>query len=160
MEDLPEYVMADILSAPATHGFPECIFPFEDLPGNVMVDILSRLPCKTICRCKCVCNDWRNLINGSYFANIHLSRSSPGGLMIFQLTMLDVSNLKWVEIKEELDHRHLHHDLVNALDLNLVPFFKNSNISLSYSYIYMHPGVGLQYQVPCDIASDMHHSAV
>ncbi|GKE58744.1 hypothetical protein Tco_1497929, partial [Tanacetum coccineum] len=44
IEDLPEYVMADILSAPATHGFPECIFPFEDLPGNVMVDILSRLP--------------------------------------------------------------------------------------------------------------------
>nr|GEY44558.1 hypothetical protein [Tanacetum cinerariifolium] len=105
--------------APAAHGLPECIFPFEDLLGNVMVDILSRLPCKTICRCKCVCNDWRNLINGSYFANIHLSRSSPEGLMIFQLSMVDVSILKWVEIKEELDHRQsLHHDPVNnTLDL-------------------------------------------
>ncbi|GJU64962.1 hypothetical protein Tco_1246797 [Tanacetum coccineum] len=78
MEDLPEYVMADILSAPGAHGFPECIFPFEDLPRNVKVDILSRLPY----------HPWRP------------------------------------------------HD------------FSTNDARC------------LQYQVPCDIASDMHHSAV
>ncbi|PWA84094.1 F-box associated domain, type 1 [Artemisia annua] len=97
----------------------------KDLPGNVMVDILSRLPHTTIPHCKFVCKNWRNLINEPYFANIHLSRS-PAGLMIFQQSSI----LKWVEIKEELDHRQLHHDPVNALDLKFVPFFKNSYISL------------------------------
>ncbi|GJU16938.1 F-box associated domain containing protein [Tanacetum coccineum] len=128
MEGLPENVMADILSAPTAHGLPECIFPFEDLPGNVMVDILSRLPCKTICSYKCVCKDWQNLMNEPYYANTHLSRLPPAGLIIFQNFYAGI--LKWVEIKEELDHRHLHHDPVNALDLNLVPVLKNSYVKL------------------------------
>lgn len=105
----------------------------EDLPVHVMIDILSRLPVKTIIHCKFVCKKWLNLISDSYFANLHLSRS-PASLMLHHnpdngmRAPRKVGILKWVEVKDELDHHHLHHDPVMTFDLDLAPIFQHSQI--------------------------------
>ncbi|CAH1444710.1 unnamed protein product [Lactuca virosa] len=36
--------------------------------------------------------------------------------------------LKWVEVEDELDHHHLHHDPVMSLDLTIAPIFHWSEI--------------------------------
>ncbi|KAJ9536601.1 hypothetical protein OSB04_un000250 [Centaurea solstitialis] len=93
----------------------------ENLPEEVTVDILSRLPVKTIIHCKCVCKKWRNLVNDSYFINLHLYRS-PGGFMVYHdqhILDRDTSSiLKWVEIEDGLDRHSLHHEPVIDFDLN------------------------------------------
>jgi len=105
----------------------------EDLPVPVMIDILSRLPVKTIIHCKCVCKKWLDLVSDSYFANLHLLRS-PAGFMIHHTLVKGTTSyhepgiLKWVEIKDKLDHQYLQHDPVMSLDLNLSPIFQYSRV--------------------------------
>ncbi|KAL4581433.1 hypothetical protein LXL04_017648 [Taraxacum kok-saghyz] len=104
----------------------------EDLPENVTVEILSRLPVKTIIHCKCVCKKWLNLVSNSYFATLHLSRS-PAGLMIHHNPIKgrwsqQPGILKWVEVEDEYDDHHLHHDPVMSLNLNLAPLLQKSTI--------------------------------
>ncbi|KAK9074100.1 hypothetical protein SSX86_006697 [Deinandra increscens subsp. villosa] len=106
----------------------------EELPSHIMIDILSRLPVKTIIHCKCVCNRWRNLVSNSRFSDIHLSRS-PAGLMIHHTYSKNMRSgidrpgvLRWVEIKNELDHQRLHHDPVMSLDLGLAPVLRESTL--------------------------------
>ncbi|GJZ61024.1 F-box protein-like protein [Tanacetum coccineum] len=105
----------------------------EDLPESVMVDILSRLLVKTIIHCKCVCKKWCNLVSDNYFVNIHLSRSRAG-LMIHHKSEKHMRNchkpgiLKWVEIEDEPDHHHFHHDPIMSLDLDLATIFQGSQI--------------------------------
>ncbi|KAJ9551936.1 hypothetical protein OSB04_015981 [Centaurea solstitialis] len=96
----------------------------ENLPEQVMVDILSRLPVKTIIHCKCVCKKWHNLVNDSYFINLHLSRS-PAGFMAPHdphisggATLKMGRIMKWVEIEDELDH----HSLQPALNFDVNGF--------------------------------------
>ncbi|KAJ9536600.1 hypothetical protein OSB04_un000249 [Centaurea solstitialis] len=107
----------------------------EDLPAELMIDILSRLPVKTIIHCKFVCKKWRNLVLDSSFVDLHLSRS-PTGLIVHNKPQrsvydyTDMGTLKWVEIEDEDDHHHLHHDPLMSLDLNLAPI-------LQYSVIYL-----------------------
>ncbi|KVI02071.1 F-box protein At3g07870-like [Cynara cardunculus var. scolymus] len=105
----------------------------EELPPDVMADVLSRLPVKTIIHCKLVCKKWQNLVLDSYFVNLHLSKSPPS-LVIHHNSEKDLIGyykpgiLKWVEIEDELDHHHLHHDPVTSLDLNLAPSFQKTQI--------------------------------
>ncbi|KAK9074102.1 hypothetical protein SSX86_006699 [Deinandra increscens subsp. villosa] len=104
----------------------------EELPSHIMVDILSRLPVKTIVHCNCVCKSWRDLVSDSHFADIHLLRS-PAGLMIHHMKDmrhgLDIPGvLRWVEIKDELDHQRLHHDPVMNLDLGLAPVLRDAKL--------------------------------
>ncbi|KAL4557054.1 hypothetical protein LXL04_035224 [Taraxacum kok-saghyz] len=47
----------------------------EDLPQAIMADILSRLPLKMLIRCKGVCKQLQNIVFDSYFADLQLSRS-------------------------------------------------------------------------------------
>ncbi|CAH1444700.1 unnamed protein product [Lactuca virosa] len=105
----------------------------EDLPVHVMDNILSRLPIKTIIRCKCVCKKWLDHISDSYFANIQLSRS-PTGLMIHsennKFGHPSPGLLNWIEVEDKFDHHHLHHDPVMNLDLNLTSIFQKSQIKL------------------------------
>ncbi|KVI02070.1 F-box/kelch-repeat protein At3g06240-like [Cynara cardunculus var. scolymus] len=107
----------------------------EDLPPDVMADILTRLPVKTIIYSTCVCKKWRNLVSSSYFVNLHLSRSPPS-LIVSRLSRGDLANsrkagiLKWVEIEDELDRHHLHHDPVMTLDLNLSSTLRKSKVLL------------------------------
>ncbi|KAL4581437.1 hypothetical protein LXL04_017652 [Taraxacum kok-saghyz] len=100
------------------------VISMEDLPIEVIVHILSRLPVKTIIHCKCVGKKWLSL---------HLLRS-PAGFMIHHKpknkTTIDYKPgiLKWVELEDEPDHHHLHHDPVMSLDLNLSPIFQSAVI--------------------------------
>ncbi|KAL4581423.1 hypothetical protein LXL04_017637 [Taraxacum kok-saghyz] len=111
----------------------------EDLPIEVMDDILSRLPVKTIIHCKFVCKKWLDLVSDSYFAKFHLSRS-PAGIMIHHISKKEMAEgpftpgiLKLVEVEDELDHHHLHHDPSMSLDLNLAPLFQKSKTFMTGS---------------------------
>ncbi|KAI3755616.1 hypothetical protein L1987_55420 [Smallanthus sonchifolius] len=68
------------------------------LPENVMSDLISRLPVKTIIRCKCVCKKWRDLVTDPYFVHLHLSRSHEALMMHDGLGFRRPGTLKWVEI--------------------------------------------------------------
>ncbi|KAI8558161.1 hypothetical protein RHMOL_Rhmol04G0067900 [Rhododendron molle] len=57
--------------------------PMWELPNHIASDILSRLPLKSIFRCKRVCKAWRNVILEPYFAELHLSRS-PLSLIFYR----------------------------------------------------------------------------
>ncbi|XP_058210522.1 F-box protein At5g18160-like isoform X2 [Rhododendron vialii] len=57
--------------------------PVSELPNHILSDILSRLPLKSIFRCKRVCKAWRNVILEPYFAELHLSRS-PLSLIFYR----------------------------------------------------------------------------
>ncbi|KAG5551635.1 hypothetical protein RHGRI_009902 [Rhododendron griersonianum] len=57
--------------------------PMSELPNHIMSDILSRLPLKSIFRCKRVCKAWQNVILEPYFAELHLSRS-PLSLIFYR----------------------------------------------------------------------------
>ncbi|KAJ9552152.1 hypothetical protein OSB04_016197 [Centaurea solstitialis] len=99
----------------------------EDLPAKLTIDILSRLPVKTVIHCKCVCKKWWNLVLDSSFVNLHLSRSptSTGFIIHYKPRICDNPGiLKWVEIEDKVDHRHLHYDRLLTLDLlNLGPIY-------------------------------------
>ncbi|KAJ4714708.1 putative F-box family protein [Melia azedarach] len=45
------------------------------LPLDVIIDILSRLPVKSLLRCKCLSKFFRSLIDGQDFINLHLKQS-------------------------------------------------------------------------------------
>ncbi|KAL9173350.1 hypothetical protein ABFS82_03G108100 [Erythranthe guttata] len=51
---------------------------FRNLPPEITIDTLSRLPIRTIIRCRLVCKSWRNLIQTREFADSHLSKSASG----------------------------------------------------------------------------------
>ncbi|PNT65756.1 hypothetical protein BRADI_3g02032v3, partial [Brachypodium distachyon] len=48
------------------------------LPNDLILDILSRLPVWSVCRFRCVCNEWRALISDPAFAAEHRSRHAAG----------------------------------------------------------------------------------
>ncbi|KAJ9551649.1 hypothetical protein OSB04_015694 [Centaurea solstitialis] len=104
----------------------------EELPAELTIDILSRLPVKTIIRCKIVCKKWWNLVNDSSFVNLHLSKSHPTGLVIHRRKdYKDPGILEWVEIEDKVDHHHLHYHRPFIVDLkyNLAPVLPKSGIS-------------------------------
>ncbi|KAJ9552138.1 hypothetical protein OSB04_016183 [Centaurea solstitialis] len=107
----------------------------ENLLAELTIDILSRLPVKTIFHCKRVCKKWRNLVLGSFFVNLGLSRSPTTSLIVHQVNqnLMDPGTLKWVEIEDKVDHHHLHYDSLMSLNLNRVPIFQISRISLKGS---------------------------
>ncbi|KAL4570174.1 hypothetical protein LXL04_025825 [Taraxacum kok-saghyz] len=107
----------------------------EDLPDEFVVNIVSRLARKKIIHCKCVCKKWLDLISDSYFKNLHFSRSPPTLLIHHNSVGNDRSNnqpgiLTWVEVEDDPDYHHLHHDSLWNLNLNLSPIFQESSTLL------------------------------
>ncbi|KAL4566222.1 hypothetical protein LXL04_030334 [Taraxacum kok-saghyz] len=107
----------------------------EGLPAEFVVNILSRLAVKKIIHCKCVCKKWLGLISHSYFDNLRLSRSPPTLLIHHNSVGYDRNSnqpgiLTWVEVEDDLDHHHLHHDPLMNLNLNLSPIFQESSTLL------------------------------
>ncbi|KAJ0801416.1 putative F-box domain-containing protein [Helianthus annuus] len=106
----------------------------EVLPENLILDVLSRLPVKTIIRCKCVCKEWRDLVSDPYFVRLHLSRS--GEALLIRKPERAVS-LDWVEMEHEDDY-HLHPvksiKLCYGLPLFLFPGSVNGLICCYRSY--------------------------
>ncbi|KAJ8755390.1 hypothetical protein K2173_019188 [Erythroxylum novogranatense] len=45
------------------------------LPPEIIAEILSRLPVKSIMRCKCVCKPWRSFLSDHDFAKMHLEKA-------------------------------------------------------------------------------------
>ncbi|KAH6763692.1 hypothetical protein C2S51_014941 [Perilla frutescens var. frutescens] len=60
------------------------------LPPEIIIEILSRLPIRSIIRCRCVSKSWLDLINSNEFVKSHLSKSAPG-LAIFPSCIYDGS---------------------------------------------------------------------
>ncbi|XP_073155121.1 F-box protein At3g07870-like [Henckelia pumila] len=50
--------------------------PVCELPVHILCDIFSRLPLKSIFRCRCVCKAFLELLQDSYFIELHCARSS------------------------------------------------------------------------------------
>ncbi|KAL4580327.1 hypothetical protein LXL04_016517 [Taraxacum kok-saghyz] len=100
----------------------------EDLPESIMADILSRLPVKKIIQSKCVCKQFQNIVLDSSFAHLHFSRS-PTGFMILHFggfsSEILPGILTLVEVDDQLHHHRFLHDPVMNLDLNLSPNFQN-----------------------------------
>ncbi|KAK9063605.1 hypothetical protein SSX86_017476 [Deinandra increscens subsp. villosa] len=80
------------------------------LPENVMFEVLSRLPAKSITRCKGVCKEWLDTVSDPHFVRHHLSsRRRRVALMIHESTDKGLRNhkeeeegtLKWVEMERK-----------------------------------------------------------
>lgn len=78
----------------------------RNLPPEIITDILSRLPVKSLCRCKCVSPSWNFLISSHHFAKTHLNRQA---------------NTNYP--------KHLNHNIIltcrdhNLYSVNLTPYF-------------------------------------
>ncbi|KAK9063593.1 hypothetical protein SSX86_017464 [Deinandra increscens subsp. villosa] len=75
-------------------------------PENVIFEVLSRLPAKSITRCKCVCKEWLDIVSDPHFVRHHLSSKTRVALMIHESTDKGVRNLnagalKWVEMERK-----------------------------------------------------------
>ncbi|XP_021991016.1 F-box protein At3g07870 [Helianthus annuus] len=92
------------------------------LPESHILEVLSRLPLKTIIRCKCVCKRWRDLVSDPYFVDLHLSRSRP--CLSFHQYDSPSSILELVEVEHEVDYDRLtlHHVKTLNLHLSAVPY--------------------------------------
>ncbi|KAL3538360.1 hypothetical protein ACH5RR_001726 [Cinchona calisaya] len=88
-------VVEEILRGPPRH-----------LPDEVILQILTKLPAKSILRCRCVCRRWKALISAREFAELHLKHSVPmiivgpqwGGDGEKQLCLLDTCEATTTEI--------------------------------------------------------------
>ncbi|KAF5814506.1 putative F-box domain-containing protein [Helianthus annuus] len=83
------------------------------LPESHILEVLSRLPLKTIIRCKCVCKKWRDLVSHTYFVDLHLSRSRRC------LTFHSDPILELVEVEHEVGCNRLTINRVKSVDLHL-----------------------------------------
>uniref|UniRef100_A0A7C9EHW6 F-box domain-containing protein n=1 Tax=Opuntia streptacantha TaxID=393608 RepID=A0A7C9EHW6_OPUST len=48
---------------------------YSNLPEEIIIDVLSRLPAKSVGRCRCVSKPWRALLSRPKFIRAHLDRS-------------------------------------------------------------------------------------
>lgn len=77
---------------------------FANMPSEIIIEILSRLPVRTIIRCKCVRKSWLALLETQEFAKSNLRYATPG------LALIDFnSNLnKILEFNDDgQNHRHV-----------------------------------------------------
>ncbi|PIA59639.1 hypothetical protein AQUCO_00400497v1 [Aquilegia coerulea] len=56
------------------------------LPEEILMDILSRLPVKSLMRCKCSCKDLIRVITSPYFVKLHLKVSLNNPRILFTAT--------------------------------------------------------------------------
>ncbi|KAH6765205.1 hypothetical protein C2S51_016454 [Perilla frutescens var. frutescens] len=89
------------------------------LPSEIIVNILSRLPIRSIVRCKCVCKSWLDLLVTPEFVRSHISKSVPG-LFVFERNP-QIKPYKFVEFVDELDPNCDERRWNVAFDFNL-PF--------------------------------------
>ncbi|GJU11629.1 F-box associated domain containing protein [Tanacetum coccineum] len=118
-----------------TSSFNPCI---EDLPENVMADIISRLPVKKIIHCKSVCKDWREIVSDSYFIILHLSRS-PRCVMIHHKIQPDLVSESDSEDEDEDETVNLERsgvlyrdEVVNSLFYRGNPLYPEKEVVKSY----------------------------
>ncbi|XP_042052670.1 F-box protein CPR1-like [Salvia splendens] len=49
----------------------------SDLPQEILIDIFSRLPAKSVGKCRCLAKTWQTLLSSPQFIKSHLIRSPP-----------------------------------------------------------------------------------
>ncbi|KAL1814596.1 hypothetical protein ACET3Z_017170 [Daucus carota] len=116
-------------AAVSRHGAPEnagmhkrvCSgkFPTMDLPAELLAEIVSRTPARTIVYCKSVCKKWRNILSESYFANLHLSRSSEEFIIHQGSRDDEYAILTLIELEDESEQHDIHPDPLMRFDLGL-----------------------------------------
>ncbi|KAH6774974.1 hypothetical protein C2S52_012535 [Perilla frutescens var. hirtella] len=120
---------------------------FTNLPSEITINILSRLPIRTIIRCKCVCKPWLDLLETDEFAKSHLSRSVPGlvvpGCNVFELNDeldLERHELRYTPVAEFdhtpfISHPHSHPSIQGSANGLLLLWDVSSNNPDSSLYV-------------------------
>ncbi|XP_051139152.1 F-box protein At3g07870-like [Andrographis paniculata] len=88
-----------------------------NLPSEIIIDIISRLPVRSIIRCKRVCKSWLNLLNTPEFIESHHSKSTPG-LAVLQYQLPEIF-LMLFEVEDEIEpeHHELHYIPITEFDV-------------------------------------------
>ncbi|KAH6827336.1 hypothetical protein C2S53_015399, partial [Perilla frutescens var. hirtella] len=94
-----------------------------NLPSHIILEILSRLPAKSITRCKFVCKQWLDLIADPYFASLQFTRSKPG--VAIHQSEPSKNLLRLVDFEDASD---LAHDPTVEIDLKSLSPFPDSTI--------------------------------
>lgn len=90
---------------------------FTKLPSSIIIDILSRLPVRTVPRCKCVCKSWLGFLEDREFSKRHLSRSASG-LAVYQMhEFSDSYEVYEFEDDGDLQHHDQHYSLLTSFKL-------------------------------------------
>ena len=55
----------------------------ETIPHDLIIEIVSRLPTKSVARCRCVSKLWSSLLVHPYFTETYLTRSSASPKILF-----------------------------------------------------------------------------
>lgn len=58
--------------------------PYRHIPDEVLLQILSKLPAKSVLRCRCVCRRWKALTSTQEFAQLHFPHSVPMVIVVRQ----------------------------------------------------------------------------
>ncbi|KAM7529938.1 hypothetical protein LguiB_033348 [Lonicera macranthoides] len=135
-------------------------FLIMELPEPIVLDILSRLPAKSIFRCKCVCKTWLTLFSLPYFSNLHLSNSPIEFLLrgscpkTLLLTQLDESPITTCDDKFRIGRKFMidlkmHDNQTNQIKVcssldGLICFCENK----TNSYYVYNPLTGQNVVVP------------
>ncbi|XP_059450700.1 F-box protein CPR1-like [Corylus avellana] len=96
----------------------------RDLPEDLSMEILSRLPVKSLMRCKCISKSWYALITNPSFITMHLTSHNPnrraailrrgGGLEHLRLSTLSNETL---EVSGNVDLSQLFLDEVSKVSI-------------------------------------------
>uniref|UniRef100_A0A5B7BYK1 F-box domain-containing protein n=1 Tax=Davidia involucrata TaxID=16924 RepID=A0A5B7BYK1_DAVIN len=94
----------------------------DRLPGEIVVDILSRLPIKSLMRCRCVCKPWRNLTYDPRFIHYHLNRSSHKNPNLILTSTICIDATFFRTQMYFLEHHHTHNYTCTDVDFSLPNF--------------------------------------
>ncbi|MFS7926619.1 putative F-box domain-containing protein [Helianthus anomalus] len=76
-----------------------------EIPLEIMYDILSRMPVKSLARCRCVSKQWCNYINDSYLETMYAKRAHPMLITFHRFSSFSHPNspckLSFLEYKED-----------------------------------------------------------
>ena len=72
---------------------------YSNLPEEIIIDVLSRLPAKSVGRCRCVSKPWRALLSRPKFIRAHLDRSRNLG----QESLIFISESQYALFSVSLD---------------------------------------------------------
>ncbi|KAG9457765.1 hypothetical protein H6P81_002273 [Aristolochia fimbriata] len=73
-----------------------CGLPSWTFPDDVLIQILSRLPAKSILRCRAVCKHWRELTSSKYFIQLFNEISSNDQMILVETVILVDSTSSFV----------------------------------------------------------------
>ncbi|CAM8911965.1 unnamed protein product [Rhodiola kirilowii] len=93
-----------------------------ELPHDVIVDILSRLPCKSLVKFRCVSKQWNSLIRSTKFAELQFSRSFSRQRVLLRLKPF--WSINYEDLDEFVEDRF---ELINQEDVP--PLFPDVDIN-------------------------------